>query len=1157
MTDISGVDPKANFLASRAATAAGPDPAQYLLNRYGTGTDKTPATPAPSDGEDGTTPAAPQAPNANLPFGLRVEQAISQYGKKYADFMDSINPINPQDIANTVGQRGKDVASDLAQPLETERTDPLNPETEHATPLALPERAIKTAGDVIMSATSPVEGVLRTTYGRVIQALTGGKISKEQAAQDAVQIAQVAAGGLHAPETGPITGVANEGEEGAAAASDASATASAPVAEGAPAAEGGSAVADAGTAGEPAPAAEGVTTQAADATPNPSISEPVAPHVQGDGMADFDQLTAEKPEELAAAGLGRTPFTVNNENPDRISVTPELQDQFRRYLSGESDVSPVQPSLEQLGTKEGLEDAITRLASFVPREGAMADTDLRGQALSMLVGITPDQVLNGPIGSLAKDTGDLAARMDAAKILLMSSAQQFQQLARRAVATGTDEDWQAASRGYALQNQITANFTQAGTNVGRALRARQLDVFGEGSSAQAFNDIVANVGPDNVEEVIRKMADLPTPEQAAGWTGVLRRMTSRDALLYGWYNMLLGPGTILKKLTSDAVVGTMNIASRYAAEKLGPSGAVAPGETAALISGYAGAFTDGLRAAGKAFKTGHSNFMSDYQTMDGTTVTRMEKLVGDGGAPLDGDHPTSAAMAFLRAGLPTTWIGAADDLAKVVNYRAEARSLLHRQGVDQGLEGNALSQHIDDNLAAMPDDIHQQAKAAALSNTFQDPLTGLALRLQDGADNFSVPIGAPSLGWKGFEVPVGRILLPFVKVPANIMKFAYRNSPLPEIFPSAGYKADLMAGGARRDLAYARVGIGTGITVAASGLALSGNLTGAGPSDPAANAAWQRAGNMPYSIKVNGQSVGYNRIEPIGMMLSAVADSFNVAKFASEQDSDNIAGSVIFGIGSAMLSKTYLSGIANFFDALNSPEKESGRYIDNLISSMTVPNVVGGLDKATDEWRRAHYDLLGSIEAKTPGLSQGMPPVRTIWGDAIPQDQGFLPPFSGTGAARMLSPVPMRDEHPEPIDSWVWDNRSSFPTDARGNLQLPSKPGHVQTFQVGKNIDAHVALSPEQYSKFLQLAGNDLKDPNGLGAKDYLNALVAGNNPDGGTQRQWNNGSPAARALIVSTAIGKFRQAAKQQLRGEFPDIDQAVNAQATDRATQLQGPQQ
>ena len=82
--------------------------------------------------------------------------------------------------------------------------------------------------------------------------------------------------------------------------------------------------------------------------------------------------------------------------------------------------------------------------------------------------------------------------------------------------------------------------------------------------------------------------------------------------------------------------------------------------------------------------------------------------------------------------------------------------------------------------------LHQQAVQNALSNTFQDPLTGIAANIKAVADSASIPIGH---GGK-FELPVGRILMPFVKVPVNIMKWSYSNSPLALAFPSSRITAE-------------------------------------------------------------------------------------------------------------------------------------------------------------------------------------------------------------------------------------------------------------------------------------------------------------------------------------------------------------------------------
>ena len=75
-----------------------------------------------------------------------------------------------------------------------------------------------------------------------------------------------------------------------------------------------------------------------------------------------------------------------------------------------------------------------------------------------------------------------------------------------------------------------------------------------------------------------------------------------------------------------------------------------------------------------------------------------------------------------------------------------------------------------------------------------------------------------------------------------------------------------------------------------------------------------------------------------------------------------------------------------------------------------------------------------------------------------------------------------------------------------------------------------------------------------MGAKDYLNALVQGTNPDTETQKQWNGATPAAQAFIVQKVVRKFQEAARKQLLNEYPDIADSVASVGMQRAQQLQG---
>lgn len=867
-----------------------------------------------------------------------------------------------------------------------------------------------------------------------------------------------------------------------------------------------------------------------------------------EGGPEAKPAEGEAPEKPAAA-----PYTIGGK-PPTAPVTAEIRQQATDYLEGMHGQNPVQASLEQIADPKVMTDAITRVASFLERGEVKPDDALRLAAYQL--GQQPEQLLGSLRigGKLPTDTEIAAFAM-----LVNSGAKELWGAAQDALELGTPAAWEKAVRAFALQNQIVGEWSGAGSEMGRAFRARQLASQASPDASRMIQDILAQAGPQDVEAAIRKIASLPTPEAQSGFVGSLRQMGTRDGLLYGWYNYLLGPKTVVKKAATDMLMPVWNLGVRYTAEKFG-SGAVAPGETMQLLQGYLGATGDALQAAKRGLMAGQSQFLSSFQTMDGLAKTRLGALANGMPETLPAEQPTLSAINYLRAALPTSWIAGLDDAAKVFNYRAELRSLAYREGMAKFVDADgsadiaAVSQHVDTVMTSPPPSLHEQAVNAALKTTFQEPLTGAAASLGDWADKFNWPVRGSSV-----EIPVGRLIMPFFKTPANFVKFMYNQSPLPAAFPSAAFRQDTMFPGAARDLAFARVGLGTALSLAAGGLAAAGYITGRGPSDPNLRKAWLAAGNQPYSVQVPGQRPIAMPIEPFGMQIGAIADTMDLLKFAKPQDADQLALSLVLGTGHAFLSRTYMSGIADFFDAIQHPDTQGARWADNLVASLTVPRLASDVAGAVDPTVRAHYDFMATVEAKLPFLSRNLPAARTQWGDPVQLKDSYLPFFgSGTGLAHVVSPFTLgpSGDQVQPIDKWIWEHRADFPASDEGRIGF-AKPGQTQSWEAPetRGVSAHAELAPEQLDRLQELAGNGVKDRRGLGAKDTLNALVEGRHPDAGMQGQWDAGSDGARAIMALSVFNKSKEQAKQQLLGEFPELSAAVQAQWTAKRQALTAP--
>jgi hypothetical protein len=250
------------------------------------------------------------------------------------------------------------------------------------------------------------------------------------------------------------------------------------------------------------------------------------------------------------------------------------------------------------------------------------------------------------------------------------------------------------------------------------------------------------------------------------------------------------------------------------------------------------------------------------------------------------------------------------------------------------------------------------------------------------------------------------------------------------------------------------------------------------------------------------------------------------------------------GIGNAMLSKTYFEGIGNFLEAIANPEKDGPRWSENLMAGF-VPQMSARVSRAFDDWERAHYGYLDTVEEKLPFLRNNLPPQRTLWGDPVAIREGFMPLISGTPLARVVSPMQLGRpaDSAEPIDKWIWDNRSAFPLAGSGEPRGIAKAGRWQVYGTAP-ATTNVQLSPAAYDRFQQLAGNELKDPRtGQGAKDRLNGLVQGTSPIASEQRQWDEAPAEAKALIVQQTVARYRNAAKQQLLSENRELAATVEA--------------
>ncbi len=169
-------------------------------------------------------------------------------------------------------------------------------------------------------------------------------------------------------------------------------------------------------------------------------------------------------------------------------------------------------------------------------------------------------------------------------------------------------------------------------------------------------------------------------------------------------------------------------------------------------------------------------------------------------------------------------IMAMDEVTKFLGYRAElyanafrASEKAKRQARLDGKTGDEVEdiglKAMGDMFANTPKEVEDVAKDFSHMLTFSRALTGKAKAIQELAS----------------ESLIGRINLPFVKTPIWVTSESMQNSMIAPL--SSQWRKDMAEGGAKRELAMAKWGMGSGIMIGVGSMVADGRVTGGGPAN--------------------------------------------------------------------------------------------------------------------------------------------------------------------------------------------------------------------------------------------------------------------------------------------------------------------------------------
>lgn len=609
-----------------------------------------------------------------------------------------------------------------------------------------------------------------------------------------------------------------------------------------------------------------------------------------------------------------------------------------------------------------------------------------------------------------------------------------------------------------------------------------------------------------IEKIVDMLDKLDGPGQQATFIRHATQM-GRSMIMEAWINgMLSNPVTHAVNAVSNASVTALGIVERRIAEQFGNG--VARGEAAAMLNGLLGGWDEAMTLAKKAWKENRSQFGAsklDY---------RQGAWADAADAAREVSGPLGKAVDILGAGItsPGRALMAADDFFKGLNYRMELNAQGWRQATSEGLSGEALKARYktlisDPNFASLA---KSRAEEFANYQTFNEALGGLGQ------------------GWLRFidEHPWGRVVTPFVRTPVNIAKYSLERAPGLNLLMGK-YRADLAAGGVRRDLALAKMTFG-GMTMATGTyLGLAGYITGSGPKNKDLLAAKKLTGWQPYSLYVPGHGyVGYDRFDPLGVLLGLWGNIGEKAGELNDNDLPSLATAAVVGFTDVLMQKTYLRGLKDVFDTLTDVEQRDERYLQRLGGTL-VPSGVAAFARMLDPQIKEINSMQDAIFARLPGYSEDVPARYNIKGDPIELEGGLGPD--------MVSPFKFSSEKDDAVAKEIL--RLDIPIKMPEKFIFGTRPRGTVFRQ--HTPDEGIKLFPEEYARLSELRGNALKI-NGKGMWDTLTEIIQSDS--------YKEKSVKEKIYAIQQTVSNFDAAAEEKLIEEFPELAEAKRTKESER---------
>lgn len=721
------------------------------------------------------------------------------------------------------------------------------------------------------------------------------------------------------------------------------------------------------------------------------------------------------------------------------------------------------------------------------------------------------------------------------RLALNSSATKLLELARAVEVEPTLANQFAFRRATATHSAIQNELMGARAEAGRALNAFKIPADAPATYLRQIDSLIADTGGANsAQELARRIrqaaekGDNALNQMVRG--GAMARTREIVKLVYT-NSLLSGLGTPIINIAGNGMMLGLNYVARTVSPRLagafGGNATMKAGEASALVHGYQQAFRDmfrmnpleaaqeiGANAGERLRRDGLFRGMApgiDEAMPTGVNLRAEREEAGSMmGRPLSAgawrvseDSPLGRVLDIVQmlAEAPSNFNALTDDFFKTVAARGELHAQAHRRVVSEGLTGEALRTRYADLIQNPTDDMMAAAEKEMHELTFTNA---------GGFDKWA-SAGRRMLDENAGPIPLGTIVMPFLRTPANLVSVGMRYSPLAPMMKRT--RDALAEGGAAAETAKARMALGTALWSVYMGMAMDGDITGRGPGNRAQREALQRQDEnggsvfQPYSIRVGDRWFSFERADPMGQAMGLMADMADLMKNgdwdeAGRAEADEVTAHAVASIGQAFFDKTALRGITELTSALlDGSNGEAERLLMQRASGF-IPgsSAFRTARRAEDPYLRETHNVVTAMMNTMPGMSDDLPPQRDLWG----RERRY---YTEAPSDQMYNTLGLqsRGQGGSAIDLEILNNGVS--------VAMPSRSISV----AGETVS--LKNRPDIYSEFLRLSGEP--------AFEQLNAVAEGRHPDSEFYYSLTDGPSGGKAEYIREVVSAYRAEAR------------------------------